>query len=111
MEEFLNKRQRQLKTFLSQVVKCVSENHYTPILSHATSLELIFNTIKRDNDIKTSRINFLSLSKIMYDTNTMTPVGFYQRYQAHILQNTAKIGTEFPRMVIDSLQQVRLLDQ
>ena len=40
-DNLLNKRRRQLKTFLSQVAKCVSENHYTTVMRQATSLEWI----------------------------------------------------------------------
>ena len=35
------------------------------------------NIIKWDYDIKRSGINFLSLSKITYDTKNIIPVGFY----------------------------------
>ena len=37
--EILPKRKRQLKTFLSQVAKVVSENHYNTVMRQATSLQ------------------------------------------------------------------------
>ena len=61
-------------------------------MRYATSLQWIFDVIKRDYDIKTDGINFLSLSKITYDAETMTPVGYYQRHRAHVMQNPARAG-------------------
>ena len=39
IEDLLTKRRRQLVVFLSQVANCVSTNHYTTVLRHATSLQ------------------------------------------------------------------------
>ena len=50
----------------------------------------IFDIIKWDYDIKTLLINFLSLYKITYHSETMTPVGFYHKHRANILQNAAR---------------------
>ena len=47
------------------------------IKRQATSLQWVLILIKKDYDIKTAGINFLCLSKIVYDLDTMTLVGFY----------------------------------
>ena len=88
----LTKRRRQLQVFLSQVAKCVSENHYMEIIRHAVSLNWVLNTIKRDYDIKVTGINFLNIHDIKYESESMTPVGFYQKIRSHILANTARAG-------------------
>ena len=50
-EELLQERQRQLRTFLSQIASCVSTKHYATIMRHATSLQWIYNRIRQDYDI------------------------------------------------------------
>ena len=89
-EELLTKRRRQLVVFLSQVANCVSTNHYTTVLRHATSLQWIFDKIRQDYDINHKGIHFLNLSRLKYDPDTMTPAGFYQLYRAHIINHTAR---------------------
>ena len=71
-----DKRRRQCKVFLSQVAKCISQNHYLEITRHATSLTWIFNLIKRDYDLKVNGINILNLVEIKYEPETITPAAF-----------------------------------
>ena len=66
-----------------------STRSFSAIMRHTTSLQWIFDIIKRYFDINTSGINFLNLPKLMYDARSMHPMGFYQKHHAHILQNTA----------------------
>ena len=87
-----DKRRRQCKVFLSQVAKCVSQNHYLEIIRHATSLTWVFNLIKRDYDLRVTGIDFLNLTEIKYESETMTPIAFYQKVKSHITANTARAG-------------------
>ena len=64
IDDLRTKRRRHCHIFLSQVAWYVSKNYYILILCHATSLERISEVIKRDHNMKTSGINFLSLLKI-----------------------------------------------
>ena len=41
----------------------------------------------------------IALAKIKYDSKTMTPLGFYQNYIAHLLANVTRAGQ------VDSLEQ------
>ena len=90
--DLLTKRRRQLVVFLSQVANCVSTNHYTTVMKHATSLQWIFDKIRQDYDINHKGIHFLNLSRLKYDPATMMPAGFYQLYRAHIINHTARAG-------------------
>ena len=55
MDTLRTKRKRETQIFPSQVAKCVCENHYILIIRHTTSLEWIFDVIKRDYDNKKSQ--------------------------------------------------------
>ena len=88
----VTKRRRQCKVFLSLVAKCVSENHYLEIIRHATSLTWVFDLIKRDYDLKITGIDFLNLSDIKYEPETMTPAAYFQKVKSHIMANTARAG-------------------
>ena len=79
-DELLTKRRKQLVIFLSQVANCVSINHYTTVLRHATSLQWILDKVRQDYDITHRGIHFMNLARIKYDPDTMTPTGFYQLY-------------------------------
>ena len=46
-EALLNKRRRELKTFLNQVAKVVSANHYNFVMRQATSLEWLYREIRK----------------------------------------------------------------
>ena len=87
-----DKRRRQCKVFLSQVAKCVSQNHYLEIIRHATSLTWVFNLIKQDYDLRVTGIDFLNLAGIKYESETMTPAAFYQKVKSHITANTTRAG-------------------
>ena len=92
IQDLLAKRRMQLEVFLSQVANCVSLNHYTTVVRHATSLQWIFNKIRQDYDIAQKGIHFMNLARLKYDSTTMTPSGFYQQYRAHIINHTARRG-------------------
>ena len=91
-QDLLDKRRRQLDIFLSQVANCVSDNHYTTVVRHATSLEWIFNKIREDYDIVQKGIHFMNLRRIKYDAASMTPSGFYHQYRTHVINHTARAG-------------------
>ena len=77
-EQVLDKRRRLCKTFLSQVAKCVSENHYTTVMRQATSLQWIYTKIREDYDILQRGIHFLNILDIKYDPATMTPATYHE---------------------------------
>ena len=74
------------------VAKCISENYYLVIIYYATSLNWVFNLIKRDYDVKVMEINFLNLADIKYKPEIMTPAGYFQKVKAHITGNRARAG-------------------
>ena len=58
-------------------LKLSGKNHYITIMRRATSLKWIFNLIKQEYNINTECINFPTLDKILYKSETMTPVHYY----------------------------------
>ena len=48
----LEKRRRDLRTFLSIIGKCVSSGHYAAVVKHSTSMESIYAMLRRDYDIQ-----------------------------------------------------------
>ena len=90
--EKLIKRQRDLRTVLSIVGKCVSTGHYNSVVRHSTSLQWIYNTLRCDYDIQQKGIHFFNILDLKYDSQTMTPVSFYNQYRTHISNNLAKSG-------------------
>ena len=63
------KRRRQLVIFLSQVANCVSLNHYTTVLLHATLLQWIFDKVQEDYNITHKGIHFMNLSRAKYEVD------------------------------------------
>jgi len=88
----LNKRRRQLKTFLSQVAKVVSENNYSTVMRQATSLNWIYTEIRKDYDIQQKGVHFFNILEVVYDSSTMTPVGFNNQYRSLVMNNMARNG-------------------
>ena len=50
--EITAKRKGQLKTFLSQVAKAVSEHNYHTLMRQATSLQWVYFKIRKDYNIQ-----------------------------------------------------------
>ena len=90
--ERLAKRQRDLRTVLSIIGKCVSQGHYNSVIRHSTSLQWIYGTLRCDYDIQKKRIHFFNILDLKYDAQTMTPVSFYNQYRTLISNNLAKSG-------------------
>ena len=86
----LSLRNKHLKVFLTIVAKTVAESHYSTVMKHSTSLEWIYEELRKDYDIQTKGIHFLNLIDLKYDENTMTPVGFYNHYRTVIVNNLKK---------------------
>ena len=78
--------------FISLVAKCVSENHYLEITRHATSLQWVFELIRRDYDLRVTGIDFLNLADLKFDPESMTPAAYFHKVKSHILANTARAG-------------------
>ena len=62
----LKKRQRDLRTVLSIVGKCVSQGHYEAVVRHSTSMKWIFDTLRCDYDIQQKGIHFLNILDLKY---------------------------------------------
>ena len=83
-------RQRQLRTVLSIVGKCVSLGHYDAVMRNSTSMEWIFNMLRNDYDIQKKGIHFFNLLDLSYDATKQTPVAFYNQWRTQITGNLAK---------------------
>ena len=88
--ELLEKRRRQVNTFLGQVAKCTSRNMYATIVRHATSLDWIYTRIRQDYDIQQKGIHFLNIIDLKYDSQSKTPASFYNEYRTVILNNVGR---------------------
>ena len=86
-EPDLAARNRHLKMFLSLIAKCVSDGHHTMVMQHSTSLEYIFEELRKDYDIQAKGIHFLNLIELKYDESSMTPIAFYNQYRTIIINN------------------------
>ena len=90
--KIMGKRRRQLKTFLNQVAKVVSDNHYNFIMWQATSLDWVYEEIRKDYNIQQKGVHFFNIIDLEYNSSVMTPVGFYQKYRQLVMANTAESG-------------------
>ena len=68
---------RDLRTFLSIVAKCVSHGHYSSVLRHSTSFNNICDNFRQDYDIQKKGIHFFNILDLNYDVEKMMPVSFY----------------------------------
>ena len=57
-DNLLRKINRDLRTFLSIIGKCVSQGHYSSVIRHSTSFENICNNLRKDYDIQKKGIHF-----------------------------------------------------
>ena len=86
----LKLRQRQLRTVLSIVGKCVSSGHYDAVMRHSTSLESIYDMLRSDYDMQKKGIHFLNLLDMKYEATNLTPIAFYNQYRTMITSNLAR---------------------
>ena len=86
----LKLRQRQLRTVLSIVGKCVSIGHYDSVMRHSISLESIYDMLRSDYDMKKKGIHFFNLLDMHYEATKLTPIAFYNQYRTMITSNLAK---------------------
>ena len=89
-EANLRMRQRQLRTVLSIIGKCVSQGHYDAVIRHSTSMQSIFNMLRGDYDIQKKGIQFFNLLDVKYDPLKMTPIAFYNQYRTMISTNLSR---------------------
>ena len=59
-ENLLRKRNRDLRTYLSIIGKCVSLGHYFSVIRHSASFENICNNLRKDYDIQKKAFIFLT---------------------------------------------------
>ena len=88
----LSKRNRDLRTFLSIIGKCVSQGHYSSVIRHSTSFENITNNLRKDYDIQKKGIHFFNILELSYDDEKMTPISFYNQYRTIVCNNLGKTG-------------------
>ena len=50
-----------LKVFLSLIAKCVSDGHHATVMNYSTSLNWIFEELRKDYNIQAKGIHFLNL--------------------------------------------------
>ena len=86
----LKRRQRDLRTVLSIIGKCVSMGHYDAVVRHATSMQWIYDMLRMDYDIQQKGIHFFNILDLSYDENTMTPIAFYNQYRTMVTNNLAR---------------------
>ena len=86
----LPKKQRDLRNLHHR--ECVSQGHYNSVIRHSTSLQWIYNTLRCDYDIQQKGIHFFNILDLKYDSQSMTPVSFYNQYRTLISNNLAKTG-------------------
>ena len=100
-------RQRRCQIILSQVGKVVSENHSMMMKRQATLLAYILELIKKDYNINVTGNNYLNLSKIIYDLDSMTPVGYYQHSESTFFGMPPEPPTESHGTTIANSQQMK----
>jgi len=86
----LKKRQRDLRTVLSIVGKCVSQGHYDAVVRHSTSMQWIFNMLRCDYDIQQKGIHFFNILDLKYDSSKSTPIAFFNQYRNLITNNLSR---------------------
>ena len=86
----LKKRQRDLRTVLSIVGKCVSQGHYDAVVRHSTSMQWIFDMLRCDYDIQQKGIHFFNILDMKYDSSKLTPIAFYNQYRNLITNNLSR---------------------
>ena len=74
------------------MAKCVSEHNYNIAMRQATSLQWVYDKIRKYKDIQNKGVHFFDILDITYDSSTMTPVSFYNQYRGVALANIPKTG-------------------
>ena len=92
IDRLLKQKNRNLRTFLSIIGKCVSQGHYSSVVKHSQSFTHICSNLRRDYDIQKKGIHFLNILELKYDDEKMTPINFYNQYRTIISNNLGKSG-------------------
>ena len=92
VERVLKQKNRDLRTFLSLIGKCVSQGHYSSVVKHSQSFTHICSNLRRDYDIQKKGIHFLNILDLKYDDEKMTPINYYNQYRTIICNNLGKSG-------------------
>ena len=67
VERLLKQENRDLRIFLSIIGKCVSQGHYSSVVKHSRSLELMCSNLRKDYDIQKKGIHFFNIIELKYD--------------------------------------------
>ena len=92
IDRLLKQKNRELRTFLSIICKCLSQGHYSYIVKHSQGFQDICSNLRRDYDIQKKGIHFFNILELKYDENKMTPINFYNQYRTIICNNLGKSG-------------------
>ena len=92
IDRLLKQKNRQLRTFLSIIGKCVSQGHYSYVVKHSQGFQHICSNLRRDYDIQKKGIHFFNILELKYDEEKMTPINFYNQYRTIICNNLGKSG-------------------
>ena len=76
----MKRRQRDLRTVLGIIGKCVSMGHNDAVVRHATSKQWVYDILRLDYDIQQKGINFFNILDLQYDETIVTPIAFYNQY-------------------------------
>ena len=80
IDRLLKQKNRELRTFLSIIGKCVSQGHYSYVVKHSQGFQHICSNLRRDYDIQKKGIHFFNILELKYDEEKMTPINFYNQY-------------------------------
>ena len=64
IERLLKQENRDLRTFLSIIGKCVSQGHYSSVVKHSHSLEHMCSNLRKDYDIQKKGIHFFNILEL-----------------------------------------------
>ena len=87
----LTKVQKNLRTVLSIIGKCVTEGHYSSVVRHSNSIQWIYDTLRSDYDIRKKGIHFFNILEAKFNAE-ITPVSFYNQYRTIVTNNLGKNG-------------------
>ena len=91
IEVLLSKRNAQLAKFITHIATLVHYTEHDDVTMQSTSLEWIFEYLKKHYGLETKGANFLNISEHTYKKGTPHQT-FYKQYRSSIVNNLRKAG-------------------
>ena len=91
MTRLLNKRNAQLAKFITHVATLCHHTENDDITNHSTSLDWMFEYLKRHYGLETKGANFMNVSEHIFKKGTPYQT-FYKQYRASFIDNLRKQG-------------------